>query len=233
MPASFRISKRGVPGNGKTNGEIMRAMAQQIAHIKTTALTNPVNNVAASVAPFAGVTDAFVNVANAGTNLAQKAATETALGTVKNAIACLIDQSNTISASLGLAAITDSTGGTVSTPGTIPAVTQTTTAAATGAQATELNAIRANLNNAFYVLFLRARQIARAIGRPDPVLTFQGVPGATIPAISTGTGTAADPGVTKAAVDAALLKWANAAHTLAAFYVNACGADPGLAVIAE
>jgi hypothetical protein len=159
---------------------------------------------------------AATNEADAGTTLAGKASTETALGTVKDALATLFAKANTAAGTLGLETVTYSGGG-ASGGDTLGAVTVTVTGAATGAQATEWNAIVADMNNAFYVLAAHVNRLCTATGSAavDASAMTDQTHALSVAAISTDVGTAADPGVTKAAADAALAAFANNAASVA------------------
>lgn len=159
------------------------------------------------------------NVAASGLSLADKATTEAALGTVRTALATLFAKANAAATAvgLGLATVTYSGGGT-SGGNTLGAVTKTVTGAATGAQATEFNAVVSSLNSAFYILTSLVNRLAVATGETEldaSALTGM-VHTSTVAAIGTGTGTAASPGVTKVAADAVLVAFANNAATIAA-----------------
>lgn len=201
--------------NGEHLDNVLRSVLQfqgrQAA--AATALTDSSTGTAGTLAKVAAAT----NVAATGTDLADKATTETALGTVKNALATLFAKANTAATAVGLATVTYSGGGT-SGGNTLAAMTKTVTGAATGAQATEFNAVVASLNTAFYILAGHVNRLAVATGE-DAVnaAALSGmVHATTIAAIGTGTGTAASPGVTKVVADAALVAFANNAATIAA-----------------
>lgn len=202
--------------NGEFLAATLRAVLQYQAQgaVAATALTD---NSTGSAGTLAAAAEDVTNTADGGTTLAGKASTETALGTVKNALATLFAKANAAATTLGLDTVTYSGGGT-SGGNTLGAVTQSVTAGTTGAQATEWNAIVADINAAFYVLGALVNRLATATGHDKLALT--GVAGytygSTVAAISTDTGTAADPGVTKVAADAALDVFANNAATVAA-----------------
>ena len=168
-----------------------------------------------------------INEAASGTDLADKTTTEAALGTVADAVATLAAKYNAIATILGLPAITDSSGGS-SGGDTLGAVTATVTGAATGGQATEYNASVDAIEAAFHTLASHANKAAAATGgASDSVAGLSGQTySATIAAIPTDVGTAADPGVKKATVDADLATFADNAATIAAT-LNAAVAGAG------
>lgn len=162
----------------------------------------------------------FVDVANDGGSLADKAETEAAMGKVKDAVAVLAEVGNALATKLGIMTLTDNTGGTVAASGTVAACDLTVAAAATGVQAIEMNIARSDINAALYSVANQARAIAAATGQSFPTLVGADdtSPATTLSAISTDGGTAADPGVSKDAVDAALASWTTVIANVAAAY---------------
>lgn len=210
---------------GTTMDTLLREMAQfQVRHAISgafAAITDSSGGTASGTRTIAGVAN-VANSPNAATNLADKTTAEAALGTVINGVRELFDRANAIQANLvtgsgaPIPAITYNGGGTAPN-GTIEAVTVAVTAAATGIQATQTNAAIAALNSAFYVLGNLVNHLCVAAGRPVLVLgsNLSGW-STTIAAIPTNLGTAADPGVTKAAFDAALAQYRANIATIAA-----------------
>lgn len=205
--------------------ELAKAHARDVAATVTDVTDSSGGTDAAGVVVAASV--AQVNVANSGTSLAQKAATETALGTVKDALVELFAKANAYATALGLATVTYSGGGTAA-DGTVAAMTVATTAATTGAQAVETNAQFALINNAFYNVASLTNKIAKATGFA-PLTVYTDV-AQTVPAIAGTVGTAADPGVTKVAVDAALATFRANAATIAT-KLNAVNAGNTVALV--
>lgn len=152
--------------------------------------------------------------ANSGTNLAQKAASEAILVTIVDALKELYTKANEYATALGLPTVTYSGGG-ASTDGTIAAVSVSTTAAATGLVAANVNAIFTVLNTDFYILAALVNKIANAQGVSTLTNLTNQTFASTVASISTDTGTAADPGVTKTAFDAETTKLRNNISTLA------------------
>lgn len=147
----------------------------------------------------------LVNAANSGTNLAGKATAETALGTVVDALGELYAKANAYATVLAIDTVTNSGGGTAP-DGTVGAVTVAVTAAATGAQAVTTNATLDAINTSFYKLGVLVNKIAIAQGKAKLALPAGYVYTNAVAALSTDTGTAADPGITKVAFDAELVK---------------------------
>ncbi len=111
-----------------------------------------------------------------GTLSAQDAATDTAIGKIKNDHSVLAAYMNTVNATLGLPLITDSTGGTVTTAGTIPALDLSVS----GVGSSCLNVTTARVT--FQQL---ANNAARLIGYANRILVAVGADKITN---STGTG---------------------------------------------
>lgn len=184
--------------------QVLRALAQQATHEKAGALTAITNNIGGSGSAVAKVAD-FTNVADDSTSLADKTETEAALTTVKNAITELGAAVNSIAAVTGISTLTVSTGGATA-DGTVAAVTASVAAAATGSQASNTNALVAIINNSTFALAKKANEIAEACGIAGVTIGSFGTTAfsSTLAALGTGTGTAADPGISKADMDAAL-----------------------------
>lgn len=156
----------------------------------------------------------LVNAANSGTNLAGKATSETALGTVVDALGELYAKANAYATILAIDTVTNSGGGTAP-DGTVGAVTVAVTAAATGAQAVTTNATLDAINASFYKLGVLVNKIATAQGKAKLALPAGYTYSNTVALLSTDTGTAADPGITKVAFDAELVKLRANVATLA------------------
>ena len=172
----------------------------------------------------------LVNAANASTNLAQKASAETNLTLVKDALLELATKANEYSTKLGRTSLTYNGGGTA-VDGTVAAIGVAVTAATTGAQATETNALLAVLNNAFYTVGVQVNKLCVSTGVAPLVLTALTTSfSSTVAAITVGTGTAADPGITKVALDAELVKLRTNVATIAA-KLNALNAGIGNAAV--
>lgn len=207
-------------GHDRTQGKTIELVVEELvkAHTRGTFINSGITDLTDSSGGTGGTgitaaSVAQVNVANSSTSLAQKAATETALGTVKDALVELYAKANAYAAKAGIDQITYNGGGTAA-DGTVSAVTVSVTAAATGAQATETNAQFVLINSAFYNVGVLTNKLLRAMGSTTltlPVDTYL----ATVPAIAGTVGTAADPGVTKVAVDAALTIFRTNAATVA------------------
>jgi hypothetical protein len=169
---------------------------------------------AASTTTVVAASTSLANAANSGTNLAQKAASEAILVTVVDAMRELYVKANEYATNLGLPTVTYSGGG-AATDGTIAAISVATTAAATGIQATETNAILTVLNTDFYILTALVNKIANAMGLSQLTNLTGQTYAATVASISTSAGTAADPGVTATAFNAEAVKLRNNVATLA------------------
>lgn len=231
MPVKIN-GKSGIYSDGVNHTQAIIALAKAAASSKISSVSALTDNSTGSATSNTVLpVTAFSNAANAATNLAQKAATETALGKVKDAVKELATKINAINTKLGLDTVTDNSGGAAA-DGTIAAMDVAVTAATTGAQATETNAIRLVINDAFRELVSCVNQAATAVGVEKVTCDLSAFASRdkTIAAISTGTGTAADPGITKVAMDAALTKWANNVAVLAA-KINEVLAAPAQIVV--
>jgi hypothetical protein len=204
--------------DGGSNQHLIVAIAQQHARqaaSAVTALTDSSGGTADTARKVVAVPADLVNAPNAATNLASGATAASTLNLVKDAILELATKANAIAVAIGAPQITYNGGGTA-VDGTIAAI-GTTTAAATGAQKTETNAAILALDNALFTVSRFTSQLALAEGRPTLVTAKDlGVFSKTVAAITVATGTAADPGVTKAALDAKLALFANNIATVAA-----------------
>lgn len=211
MPTIVKVNRKdGTNNKGKNQREVTALILDQMAKAKCETVTALTDNSTGNASPAAAKVQyvaPFTSAANSGTSLAQKAATETALGKIKDAVAELAAQANTFATLLGATGLTDNSGGT--TPDkTIAACDKSVTAATTGAQITETNAIAVSINDAFAEIVKVLNRVASSLNLSKLTLET-GMPTAngTIPAIATVVGTAADPGITKVAMDAALVKW--------------------------
>jgi hypothetical protein len=218
--AQIKIDKTGNTQPVTSDRKLVRALAQQLARSACSGIGATTDN-STGVAGVVILPDSFVEIAASGSNLADKTTVEAALATVRNGIAVAAQRGNAISTILGTLVLTDSSGGTVATPGTVPATTKSVTGAATGVQDTEMNAALTAINGAIYSLVRQANQIAKAIGAAPVKIAKAGAIAGTISAIPVAGGTAAAPGVSKSSVDAALTSWANALASLAVVYNTA------------
>lgn len=205
--------------DGSSLADVLLSVLQYQARdaVAATSLTDNSGGTADAEFDLAKVALDAANAAASGLDLADKASTEGAFGTVKNALATLFAKANAAANTLGIDQVTYSGGGT-NGGNTVAAVTVSVTGAATGAQATEYNTVVGDLNEAFYVLGGLVNKLCAAAGKD--ALDLAALKGETwassVAAIGTGTGTAADPGVKKAVADADLAVFANNVATVAA-----------------
>lgn len=207
---------------------VLYALVQQNARSVVATVADLTDNSGGVAGTLAALSTSQVNVDNAATNLAQKAATETALGTVKDALAELYDKANAYATKLGIDNVTYNGGGAAA-DGTIAAITVATTAAATGVQAASVNIAFAAINEAVYNVAALTNKIAKATGYSTLTVYADDIQ-STIATISVDGGTAASPGVTKVAVDAALAQAAVNVATIAA-KLNSVNAGIGNALV--
>lgn len=215
--SQIKIARGGTYINADSHTQVMRALAESIANQALKAgvsagLTDSSGGTAGSAT--SAVSATVVNAANSGTNLAPKVGTEAALNLVKDAILELATKANEMAGVVGTRTITYNGGGTAA-DGTINAIGNSGTAASTGVQAASINATTAALDQALYNVIVVANQVAVAAGL-TPISIFKGNLTATVGAITVAGGTAADPGVTKVAMDAVLTAYANKIAAVAA-----------------
>ena len=224
------MSTISVAGNHNREGVTLDSLLREMAQFQTrqalagafSALTDSSGGTASGTRTVAGVAPTLVNVANSATNLADKTTAEAAFVAVQDAVRELFTRATAIQANLvggsgaPIPAITYNGGGAAA-DGTISAISVAVTAAVTGIQAAPTNTLITALNEAFYVLANLTNHLCVASGRPLLVLGSNLTNWkTTIPAFVTSLGTAADPGVTKAAVDAALAQYRTNVATIAA-----------------
>lgn len=166
-----------------------------------------------------------------GTASAPKAGFDTAIGKVANAMAVVAEHLNRINGSLGLPLIVDSTGGTVATAGTIPALDKSVTAVSSNCLdvvtgRARLETIKVNLAR----LGNFANRVAVAVGN-DKLTSSLGNAGDgsnTLDAIA-ATGSAVDgtalSTVSKAVIDVELDTIADNIATIASFLNEITGAQ--------
>lgn len=192
--------------------ELVKAHARDVCS-GITSLTDSSGGTGTSTLLAASTT--LVNAANAATNLASKATAESALNTVKDALLELATKANEYATKVGRTNITYSAGGTAA-DGTIAAITVATTAAATGAQAASVNANLTTINSIFYHVGTLVNKLLTAQGYTNVDLSaVRTTYSNTVAALTIDAGTAADPGVTKVALDVELVKLRTNVATLA------------------
>ena len=216
----IKLSKDGGAAlDGSSPTQIALALAKQHAQLTVAAVAAMTDNGAGTDNGVVVLSAPVANAANAATNLAGKATSEAAAATVADALMELVAKTNEYSAALGLGSLTNNLGASAA-DGTIAAITKTVTAAATGIQATQANTYIAAVNVALNSIRAKVNACARALGYTEIGLTIPTnvvVANAltTLPALVTNAlGTAADPGVTKAAFDAVLTAQANSIKAL-------------------
>lgn len=200
---------------------VILKLAQQFCHERAasnTVITDNSGGTANTSKTVSLVESDFENEANSGTSLAQTTDTRGSLTSLRNALATLYAVSNDVASDLGLTQVTYNGGGTNGS-GTVAAIDTTITAAATGVQASEMNALKVSFNNAIYTLSSQVNELCRATGVEElniEGLTF-GTYSTTIPSIDpNATGTAASPGVSASSVQAAITQYNNDIATIIA-----------------
>jgi hypothetical protein len=201
--------------DGKTVETVVYALVQQAARGVVSGVTNLTDSSAGTAGSTVVAADAsFVDTAVSGSNLATKASAEAALVTVQDALKELATKANEYAGKLGVDQITYNGGGAAA-DGTIGAVTVATTGGATGPTNANLAPIVTALNTATYNIAILTNKCAKAVGATQ-LTVFQDTAATTVAALSTNTGTAATPGVTKVELDASLVTMANNIATIAA-----------------
>ncbi len=175
---AIKLTKSYFSGLGKlfsrdTGGgsDVMRKIAQDLARMRVDQFADMTDSstgtaVYPPVAPamFGASLAAFTET---GTASAQDAATDTAIGKIKNDHSVLAAYMNTINATLGLPLIVDNSGGTVATAGTIPALDLSVS----GVSSSCLNVVTARVT--FAQLQANA---SRLIGYANRILVALGAP---------------------------------------------------------
>lgn len=197
-----------------------------------TALTDSSGGTASPGRVIQAFVTSFVNVANSGGQLAGKATTDSALASIQTAFATSFARLNTFQTALGLPVTTYNGGGT-SGGNTLAAVTTSVTGATTGAPAADLAPIFRAFDVALDTLATETNKVLVATNRPLLVLPNDLTVVSTVPAFVVTTGTAVDPAVTKAVVDAELAKAANNFATIAAALNSARSGLGNLLVVAQ
>jgi hypothetical protein len=128
----FSAASKVYAGSTDSLADIIRKLAQDLARMRIDQigdLTDSTGGTAVYPANIVNLTGSgLAAFTESGTASAPKAGIDTAIGKISNNMAVLARFLNTINAPLGLPLITDSTGGTVATAGTMPALDLTTTA---------------------------------------------------------------------------------------------------------
>lgn len=200
---------------GRTDEALISELVKAHARTVLSSVTDLTNNSGGTpAATLVAASTSLVNAANSGTSLVSTATAASALGTVVDAIAELYTKANAYATKLGLANVVYSGGGAAA-DGTIGAITVSTTAATTGAQASNINTDLAAINTAIYNVAVLTNEIMHAV-KGTELVVYQDTLLTTIPSIPVATGSAADPGVTKVAMDAELVKLANNVASIAA-----------------
>jgi hypothetical protein len=211
---TITIDRTGSYRNATSHTQVLRGLAVDFARLAVKG-TTPLTNNTGGNSSFLAVAVSGVNTPVSGTNLAQKAATETALGTVLDALSEVYAFANGVAAKLGIPTVTYSGGGAAA-DGTVGAVAASTTGAATGCTKAGFDPVLAKLNDAFYNAAALTAKIAEATGVKHDKIVLTGKLSGSVSAISTDTGAAAATALTKATVDAALSVFQDNAHALIA-----------------
>jgi hypothetical protein len=207
--------------DGGSNQHLIIAIAQQHARQAASgivALTDSSGGTASTTRSVVSIPADLANKAASGSDLATAASAVTQLTLVKDAILELATKAKAVAAAIGVPAADQLTynGGGTAADGTIGAI-GTTTGAATGAQASNVNTSILALDGALYTVSRFVSQLATAEG-VNTLSTAKdlGTFAKTVAAITIGAGADAAPGVKKAELDAKLALFANNIATIAA-----------------
>lgn len=220
---TIKLQSNGAYSGAKSTSEVFRALAQGQAAIALdgASVTDLTDSSGGTAADAIALPKHFTATAVDGTNLAGKASTETALGLVVDGLLEVMATANACATGIGIATVTDNSGGTAAND-TIAAMTVAVTGAATGAQVTESNAVLDALNNYAATAVELVNSVCASVGVSKLQLTGLGDAQSPVAAVSTGTGTAAAANaVSKADMDAALVAYANAVASMAARLTSA------------
>lgn len=206
--------------DGGSNQHLIVAIAQQHARqaaSAVSALTDSSGGTASASRVVVDVLADLANVANSGGNLATATSALASLNLVKDALLELATKANAVADAVGFSAADKIVynGGGTAVDGTIAAIAAST-AGATGAQATNLNASILALNEAMFSVSHLVNKLAIAQGKPQLVIQIDGEYDETVAAITLAAGSDASPGVTKVALDAKLTLYAANVATIAA-----------------
>ena len=228
---TIKMNSNGNYAGANGHSEVIRAMMQTHAHTITAAVAAPTNNAGGTAGTIIVGDTTFANEADASTSLANATETDAAYDTVHNAIRELMDKANAVAAVLPVAALTGTPGG-AATDGTIAAITVTVAAAATGAQASNLNTTIGLMDEAILECAHKVNELCRATGVAEMAITnTDGIAtNGALPTVTVAVGSAADPGVSKAAVDAHLAKYRTNVTTIAAKLITLCTSAEPLAI---
>jgi len=210
------LNVRGANGTkGETLESVIRSLSrtlacQAVATAAVAALTD--NSTGVSSNSFTIPAAATATPAS-GSNLATSASVNTALGTVKDAVATLYAKLNPLLTALGLPTVSYTGGGT-SGGNVIAAITKTTTGSTTGVVLAEYEATRLMLNGWFTRLHGQVNEVAAAVGINK--LPFAAGATSTSTGAVAATATNAATGVTKAKADADFSAWADDVAVIAA-----------------
>ncbi len=197
--------------------EAFRALVQTEGRRRAATVSALTNNSGGTAGTLTKQSEALTQIANTGSNLADKTTTEAAWNTVLDAIGEIFSKANALATPLGVTTVTNNAGGT-SPDSTIGAVTVSVTGAATGVLAANTNTVHTAFNNAIYRAAVLTNHLAAATGNSLIAIAsdYKVTPlVSTVAAITVDGGTAASPGVLKADIDAALVVFRNNIKTIA------------------
>lgn len=198
----MKINSQGHIVGSVSDTLFLKELAQDVAKIYADSFTNLTDNstgVTTGALAAATVTG-LSNTAASGSNLAQKAATETQLGLIRDGLQEIAARTIALHTKLGLGTMAYNGGGT-SADGTIAAINDTITGATTGVTLASMTPIVTAYNNAVAYLAAKINDVAVATGyaRLDTT-AFSSFTIANPTTLTVDAGTAADPALTATAV---------------------------------
>lgn len=200
----MKITSQGHIVGSVSDTLFLKELAQDVAKIYADSFSNLTDNstgltTGALTLP---TVSGLANTAASGSSLAQKAATETQLGLIRDAFQEIATRTIALHTKLGLGTVAYTGGGTAA-DGTIAAISDTITGATTGVTLASMTPIVSTYNDALTYLAAKINDVATATGiAPLDNSALAGITIANPATLSVDAGTAADPALTLVAVGA-------------------------------
>ncbi len=198
----MKITSQGHIVGSVSDTLFLKELAQDVAKIYADSFSNLTDNstgVTTGALAAATVTG-LSNTAASGSNLAQKAATETQLGLIRDGLQEIAARTIALHTKLGLGTMAYNGGGTAA-DGTIAAISDTITGATTGVTLASITPIVTAYNNAVAYLGAKINDVATATGiAPLNTAAFVNFTIANPSTLAVDAGTAADPALITTAV---------------------------------
>lgn len=198
----MKITSQGHIVGSVSDTLFLKELAQDVARIYADTFTNLTDNSTGATTDALGraTVDGLANIDADGSNLAQKAATETQLGLIRDGLQEIAARTIALHTKLGLGTMAYGGGGT-SADGTIAAINDTITGATTGVTLTSITPIVGAYNDAVAYLAAKINAVAIATGvAPLDASAFNTLTIANPTTLGVDAGTAADPALVTTAV---------------------------------